>query len=262
MKRMALAVTCLALLGSALPCFAQTSDLTVLALAADQTTRLDGKPSDQPLLCISVRIRFGRDLLDGVRVQNVSQNEIVRYRLAWRAMGRSADDASDTSYDLSYGRDIATSLKPGEKEVSPPQGVIPQDFRALLKTKGVSADVILLVGVVYVRFVDGTEWNYDPNGFKKVWRPADKRTGLDPRPGQFALLQLGPRERLEPCGWKGPELVKASFRLSDDQGGSCPNNTCDENQPYNCPHFSGYYCVRGGGTCEPCPCSIIGCFLP
>jgi len=95
------------------------------------------------------------DLFNSVTVVNTSNKTIVRLQLAWVALD-AAQKTVVSSPVIAPASDV--NLKPWESAEVGRQGASVSDAMALSKRWGKPVEVDL--GIVYVRFADGSSWSY------------------------------------------------------------------------------------------------------
>jgi len=199
------------------------------------------------------------DFFARVWLVNVSERTIVKYQLGW-VVGDRERPGPGTPF-LAQAFDII--LKPWEVERTGRQGANFSDVIELLKSEGIRNGVVT-VGVVYVKFEDGTEWSYPLTGrgrFESEYNPELQRK-LDPilkkvgeeikelikaepaaptssatRPGIFARVLTWARNFFSlPRVWASPE--------------DCLWLVCNPGLAY---------CESGGKWCSRWPCDLGGC---
>ena len=113
---------------------------------------------DSPLQILGMRSSI-YDLAEQVHVVNLSNKTIVRLQLGWTVGARGQSPAPAAFLGLPADLNLA----PGEWTTLGRQGVTLTDvYRTLNHFRLPEGEVIL--GVVYVRFQDGSEWSYGLQG--------------------------------------------------------------------------------------------------
>lgn len=155
-------------------CFALA--LTLALTTAAQTTSTEGgfaNPQGSPLRIISETMN-NTDLCAHVSFLNVSNRPILRAKLGWIVA-----DAQNSSHAVPFlGTPFDLNLAPGGIEDVGRQGATVSVVRETLEKLGTTHGT-LTVGVVYVKFQDGSEWSY-PLAQKRAFGPDA------PLPEQFA----------------------------------------------------------------------------
>lgn len=108
------------------------------------------------------------DFYSRVMVVNVSQKAVLRARFGWTM----ADDDAKRTVATGYGPAVDLNLSPFEVAQVGAQGATLSIVSE--KSKGIQ-HVKLKLGVVYVKFKDGTEWEYSieqHTGFEEIEDPA------------------------------------------------------------------------------------------
>lgn len=144
---------------------------------------------DSPLQVIGVELG-NLDLLHSVMVVNISERTITKYQLGWVVTDRSAASPAGTPF---LGSPCDTVLKPWETHECGRQGANFSTVLEDLKSRRIRVGRVT-VGVVQVRFEDGSEWSYpftERKQFVGVEPDPSYRLKLDP-----ILKQLLEKEKL------------------------------------------------------------------
>ena len=96
------------------------------------------------------------DLLNGVFLVNVSERTIVKYRLGWVVTDRDHPGRGGTVF---LGQPFDAIIEPWEVEEAGRQGANFSDVIEDLNSRQIEFGKVI-VGVVYVKFKDGSEWSY------------------------------------------------------------------------------------------------------
>lgn len=159
------------LLLSAAPLHGQQITFAYMA-PAEQLMRPDGTPTKAPVVCTSIN-HTATDFVHRVGILNRSDKTLVFYRLGWvvRSYDQATHDAGEDVYFADVGREVQAEIKAGEHVWSPNQLALPARIEEQLRAKGVSGKVVFLVGVVYAKFSDGTEWMAEVKDFRRILDP-------------------------------------------------------------------------------------------
>ncbi len=111
---------------------------------------------DAPMQVIATTLDMNRmDFGDSITLMNTSDKLILSWRLGW--IYRKANE--DTSGTWAVGRPIELRLSPNSLATVGSQGIGFSAARDVFKKNGIAKGEIV-VGVVEVRFQDGTQWSY------------------------------------------------------------------------------------------------------
>lgn len=125
---------------------------------------------DSPLQVIGLRTSL-EDLAEQVHVANISAKTAVRVQLGW-----TVDGCGKTPARLvSPGLPMDAVIGPGMWSTLGRQGIDPARVRKAAAGFGESCAEVI-VGVIHVRFADGSEWNY-PLDLEKRFQ-TEQRPGL------------------------------------------------------------------------------------
>lgn len=124
-----------------------------------------------PLVVIAVAGSISKlDMLNEVDLLNVSDKTIVGYQLGWVVSGGNGEGPGVPFYGMRFD----ANLKPGGVLTATGQGA---SFSSVQSTRALNhwSSALVMVGVVYVRFQDGTEWSY-PLAIKRSFPEKDDPT--------------------------------------------------------------------------------------
>lgn len=124
-----------------------------------------------PLVVIAVAGSVSKlDMANEVDLLNVSDKTIVGYQLGWVISGGNQAGRGVPFYGMRFD----ANLKPGEALTSSGQGA---SFSMVQTTRSLNhwSSALIVIGVVYVKFEDGSEWVY-PLSIKRSFPEKDDPT--------------------------------------------------------------------------------------
>lgn len=140
--------------------------LTVESMTHDFPQFLPGAP----LQVVGVTLNVARmDLADDVTLINLSDRPITHCTLGW-VYRQQGDDAPG---EIAIGRLLEVNLLPMSIATVGSQGIGFNSARAIFIARGITRGEVV-VGVVYARFRDGGEWNYQLSSKRRFEQQDDE----------------------------------------------------------------------------------------
>ena len=165
-----------------------------------------------PLKIIGIGMEKPKDFLSKVWLVNVSDQTVHQYRLGWLVTDREKAGPG-TAF---LGQAFDTRLKPSTLEVTGRQGANVSTVLDTVRAKGISNGEVV-VGVVSVKFADGSEWSYPLQQQRQFESEYDYNLHLQLTPMINEQVTPMIHELLRQAG--APASVQASGKRQSAPGG-------------------------------------------
>ena len=260
---------------SHLPMFLRVAIGVVIAavIAAGQKRPVESMTTDYPFIQLGAPIQVAGvtlnvdklDLADRVTLVNLSSKTVVRYQLGWIYREQGAD----VQGDFQLGRVSDILLRPNSATTTGSQGIGMNTAASIFKQRGIQKGEVV-IGVVYVQFDDGSQWNYPLT----VKRRFEQREDPGLREKIAPLIQQE-RARLKSIGAIPRRTNSNASCANANRSGSLWNTftsalrnwtqpvqvqaqSCDRCWTVVCNPGTKTCNASGAGTCSNDPC-IYGC---